>query len=657
MSRLPVVHMTLYKHGVGFFQRRGPVEGDAVKLTFRREEMDDLLKSLTAIDHSGGQVRGVDYDTPQTKSERLQGCSVILGDRRSLRDLLMALRGREVQLRINDGSSIHGTLLGLDESDEKPLKRLLVSLLKKDTETTTVVPLERLEGVEIKDSTASEDLRFFLQTACGQETHRSITIRLNPGSHDLEVSYIAPAPGWRVSYRLVLETPPTETKNESASNALLQGWGIFDNRLEEDLNEISLSLTAGMPISFIYDLYTPHTPKRPLVKEENRVAAAPVMFGAAAEDFLEEELAAPPEAAAAAVPAAGTGMARAHRGVPGALSMDALAESVESTASGEAMGELFQYNVDVPVTVGRGQSAMVPIVSSRLSPRKDLIYNGTKMDTHPVATLRFKNTTALTLERGPVTVLENGEYVGEAVLPFTTENSEAVISYAVELGVHIKEEVTHETQLHALNIKDRFLVLQHYNIRQIRYRTDNRTPGDKTILIERPVDSYFTPFDTPDPEEKTLDTYRYKVTAPAGKITTFTVRERFLRAQRQELRQLTHRGLQQYFDDKFLDSHTYKELKSVLDKVAEVTELEKSIRHRENRRKEIYSSQDQIRKKMEVLSSEGEEGRLRGRYVKQLTGQEEELTEIETAITAARQDIEQQNILIDKQIALLGQKT
>ena len=44
MSRLPIVHMTLYKHGIGFYRRRGSVSGEAVSLTFRREEMDDLLK-------------------------------------------------------------------------------------------------------------------------------------------------------------------------------------------------------------------------------------------------------------------------------------------------------------------------------------------------------------------------------------------------------------------------------------------------------------------------------------------------------------------------------------------------------------------------------------------------------------------------------------
>ena len=653
---LPIVHMTLYKHGVGYFQRRGTVDGEAIKLIFRREEMDDLLKSLTVIDHSGGQVRGVDYDTPQSQAERLAGCSVILDKTRSLRDLLMALRGRDVQLRVNDGTNIDGTLLGLDETEEKPLKWLQVSILQKDSETASVIPLNRLESVEIRDPAAAADLRFFLETTQGQETHRSITIRLSPGEHDLEVSYIAPAPGWRVSYRLVTDNPRTNGAGKESPEALLQGWGIFDNRLEEDLTDISLSLTAGMPISFVYDLYTPHTPKRPVVKDETRVAAAPIMFEEAVEDSLEEELRAMPEVyAAAAAPPMAANMVRAKKSLRrGGISTKTMAKSVESTAVGEGLGELFQYNVNVPVTVGRGQSAMVPIVSCRLNPKKDLIYNKAKMETHPVATLRFDNITGLTLERGPVTVLENGEYVGEAVLPFTTDNAEAIISYAVELGVHIKEDQTFETQLHSLYIKEGFLVQQVYDIRRTLYRVDNRTPQPKTILIERSGDKRFTPFDTPDPAEKTLETLRYKLDAVPDKITEFTVQERYLREQREAIHSLSYRGLKKYFEGKFLDKHTYEELKALLDAWAEVRQLEKVISEQEKQRSEIYKAQDQIQKKMGVLSKDGEEGRLRGRYVKQLTQHEEYLADIDKTVAQTRAEIEKKQTLIREMISELG---
>jgi hypothetical protein len=642
MSDLPIVHMTLYKHGVGYFQRRGKLEGESIKLTFRREEMDDLLKSLTVIDHGGGQVRGVDYDTPQSQAERLAGNSIILDDRRSLRDLLVALRGRAVQLQVSDGSHLQGILVGLDEAEEKPLEQSLVSLLQQESEKVMVVPLNRIEGVELRDTTAAADLRFFLQTALGQETHRSITIRLSPGSHDLEVSYIAPAPTWRVSYRLVVDTGAA---NGQESKALLQGWGIFDNRLEEDLTDISLALTAGMPVSFVYDLYTPHTPQRPVVKEEDRVAAGPILFEASAAYDREEVY---PTAAAPA-------MARfSRKRSDTAMLTQTMAESVESAATGKDLGELFQYDVGVPVTVGRGQSAMVPIVSSGLSPRKDLIYNGLKMPTHPVATLRFKNSTSLTLERGPVTVLENGEYMGEAVLPFTADQAEAVISYAVELGVHIKEEHRSDTQLHSLQIREGYLLQQIYDIQRTRYLVDNRTAQPKTILIERAINHHFQVFDSPEAFEKTLDSRRYKVEVGPGKTGELMVQERHMRAQREELRKLSYQGLQRYFENQFLDKKSYEGLKALLDVWAEISRLEQVIAEQNQRREQTYRSQEQIQKNMAALSKEGEEGRLRGRYVKQLTSTEEVLAEIDQILARTRTEIEQKQAQIQQMIAALN---
>ncbi len=650
MSNLPIIHMTLYKHGVGYFRRRGSVEGQAVKLTFRREEMDDLLKSLTVIDRAGGQVRGVDYDTPQTQDERLAGCSIILDDTRSLRDLLQALRGRAVQLQVSDGGSVGGVLLGPDEDDEKPLEHSLLSILKSDSETVAVLPISRIEGVELRDDTAAADLRFFLQTALGQETHRSITIRLSPGSHDLEVSYIAPAPTWRVSYRLVMDTPAGNESTPPKPEALLQGWGIFDNRLEEDLNNISLSLTAGMPISFVYDLYTPRTPSRPVIEEEDRTAAAPIMFeGAVPEAEAVMDMMVGAGAPPAPAPARSLRKAMAKPAVSAAT----MAESVKSAATGEALGELFQYNVSAPVTVGRGQSAMVPIVSSKLEPEKDLIYNGSKMPTHPVATLRFKNSSGLTLERGPVTVLENGEYVGEAVLPFTASQAEAVISYAVELGVHIKEDVSNSTQLHSLSIKNGYLLQHKYNIRRTEYRLDNRTPQPKTILVERSA-SHYKLFDTPEPVEKTLETHRYKVEAPSGKITEFTVQERYLREYREELSNQTYKGLQKYLEGKFLDKHTYESLKALLDAWAEISRLKQAISRQEKRRTKVYKAQEQIQKNMAALSKEGEEGRLRGRYVTQLGQSEEELAEIDGIVADTQAKIVQKQAQIETMISVLG---
>ena len=98
-----------------------------------------------------------------------------------------------------------------------------------------------------------------------------MTVRLSPGAETVSISYIAPSPVWRVSYRLVAD----EVDDLKDGKGLLQGWALFDNTLDEDLENVELTFVAGMPVSFIYDLYTPFTPERPVVQEEARQGVRP----------------------------------------------------------------------------------------------------------------------------------------------------------------------------------------------------------------------------------------------------------------------------------------------------------------------------------------------------------------------------------------------
>jgi hypothetical protein len=642
--------MTLYKHGVGYFERRAKLSGEEVELSFRVEEMNDILKSLTAIDWGGGQVLGIDYATPQSREERLAGCSIRLDDDRSLRDLLVGLRGRRVRLILDQEEEAVGTLLGLDEVPERqPLSTSLVSLLLDETAQVQAMGLGRVLGVEILDERGAGDLRFFLQTALTQEDYRQVTVRLTAGEHDLSVSYIAPAPTWRVSYRLV-----TEGSEKGDPRALLLGWGIFDNRLEEDLDGISLSLVAGMPISFVYDLYTPFTPERPVVEEEARVAAAPVEF-AEAEAFLGVE----PKALEVG---AGVDMAQMMRvaAAPApearkrAISREALADAAPVTTSGEALGELFQYVIGTPVTVGRGHSAMVPIVSADLSHRKDLLYNGSKMPTHPVATLRLKNETGLTLERGPVTVIDEGEYVGEALLPFTVTGGELVVPYAVELGVKVREERGSRRELRRLHIERAYLHFEEWDMRWREYQINNSTGQTVVVLVEHRRTAHYDLFETPEPKERTDEHLRFEVEVPARGETKLRVQERRLVSRREELHKQTYQVLQHYLRRGLIDRDAHDRVAELLGLWEKVADNEKQIKEVEGNRQKIYKAQEQIQGNMGALSTTGKEGALRARYVEQLETSEDQLKTLERQESELKAEIERLRREIGARLEALG---
>lgn len=640
MTHLPITHMTLYKHGVGFFERRAAVQGEEVELSFRVAEMNDILKSLTALDLGGGQVLGVDYATPQSREERLAGCSIHLSDKRSLRDLLVGLRGRRVQLMLDQAEALTGKLVGLDELPERqPVADSLVSVLLDETATVQTVPLVRVQRVEILDERGAADLRFFLQTALSQEQYRSVTIRLTPGEHDLLVSYIAPAPTWRVSYRLLLDPAA-----DNGPQALLLGWGIFDNRLEEDLPAISLSLVAGMPISFVYDLYTPFTPERPEVKEEARVAAAPVEFEGKAD---MRSRGASLGMMASMQPTAASMSALSHAPKRRAMRVKDMAAAQVVNTKGEDLGELFQYVIPTPVTVGRGQSAMVPVVSAMLSYQKDLLYNQHKMPQHPVATLRMKNASGLTLERGPVTVLEDAEYVGEAVLPFTAVGGEIVVPYAVELSVSITEATGATRSIHALSIKGAYLRVEEWDSRWHEYRVSNKSANALVVLVEHPRNVHYDLYDTPQPQEKTDAQWRFEVSVPAWGEGVLKVKERRLTSRREGLKKQSHHKLQQHLKQGLLNRRVYDQINKLLMLYDTLVEYEQQLKAIEGERKKIYKAQQQVQGNMGALSQTGKEGALRARYVDQLAATEGQLRDldkqesvIEANIVQTQRDIE-----------------
>jgi|SRR5580692_91525 hypothetical protein len=61
-ANLPVRRVVLYKNGVGYFEHHGQVRGSQdVHIDFTSAQLNDILKSLTVLDLSGGRITGVDF--------------------------------------------------------------------------------------------------------------------------------------------------------------------------------------------------------------------------------------------------------------------------------------------------------------------------------------------------------------------------------------------------------------------------------------------------------------------------------------------------------------------------------------------------------------------------------------------------------------------
>jgi hypothetical protein len=615
---LGIRRITLYKHGLAHIERAGSFEGERFDMTFPTEAMDDVLKSLVIVDDSGGIVHGVDVERAEDRDQRLAEEPIQLSPEHSLLDLLRDLRGREVVVRRREGGEVSGTAIGIDIEEDDALKRPMLSVL---TESGAVVPLlvSSVEDVRLADD-AEADVRRVLRTWRGQDRSRSATVRLSPGSHELRVAHLMPAPAWRVSYRLVVE----------GDAMLLQGWGLFDNTFDEDLSGVAVTLVAGMPVSFRYRLYEGHIPDRPEVSDESRTMASAVEFAAMAEPVGAFAMSATPAARgrqSKALAAAG-GMGRS-------MSMADMETATAPAASGEDRGALFAYVVPEPVSAGRGRSVLVPLVSQRVDGRRELLYkSGSAMSGNPpspIASLRLTNSTGLTLERGPVTVLEHGGYGGEAIVTFSPPGASFVVPYAVELGVRIAEETQHRTVVQSLRVEDRYLVVTEDVIATTAYRITSSLPNNVVVTIEHPQHPGWALLDTAAPQESGAGAARWDVTAKRASETSLVITEVQRQSRGENVSGLDGDQLRAFLADRRIDQALHDGLGAIMVLYGRLDDIDRQRSKNTDAQSELHERQGQARANLGALGTSGDEGSLRQRYVAIISDSEDRLASLQAA--------------------------
>jgi len=647
-NRLPVKRLVLYKHGVGYVERSGKVENEKeLRLSFKKDVMNDLLKSLCVFSSGEGKVSDISYETPEDISKMIEEKAIRVPEREAMVGLFRQLKGYPVEITTNT-EKIKGKVMGTQEP-QKSGNQLSIELSKNEEKVSVVVKddmdnilnidIDKIVSYKILDPEASEDLKFFLDAVTSERKKnvKSVTVFMDGKRAELTISYIMQMPSWRVSYRLAHE------ENET----YLQGWGIIDNVLDEDLKDVSVSLVAGKPISFIYDLYTPPIVYRPTIKEESRGVSAPIelegqreklsedKFGLAAEMAdevcAEQEAPVPPPCSVAesySMEDTRTRAAPALRRAPQATAQ-AMRESTSVQTKTVEMGEFFKYDIEHPVTIKRSQSAMVPIISTKITCEKEHVYNKQKMPRNPVVTMRLKNDTGMVLERGPILVLDKSTYVGEAILPYTVPNGENHIAYSVDMGVIVTEEVRTEHTFKQVYIRDNYLMREEYETIITEYTIENKNKDEIKLVIEHPKNISYELIDTPKPTEETESFYRWKSPLKAKTQTKFVVKMGRTISYSEYIRNMSISTLEWYYNSKHIKKGEFDFIKGIVELRMKIDDLRKKLTELENEKNSIYNEQGRIRNNLSSLSTSGKEEALRNRYISQLEAQENRLAKIE----------------------------
>lgn len=602
MSTPPSVNrLVLYKHGIAFVGRRGPVDGD-FGLTFRRDDMKDVLKSLTVEASGGGaSVGAVSFDTPADPRSELADRNLLLDPGEALVGLIDALRGRAVEAQCAEQAH-RGEVIGVDDAGERG--RQLV--LRAESGAVTLVDLAAVRRLDVLETASRSDLDYLIDRsrAATAGPNCDVTVQIRGAADDVRISYIIAAPMWRVSYRALRD----------GDTVTLIATGIIHNPIDEDLTDVEVTLTTGQPISFDIDLYHSRLVQRAVVEESER-AAAPVPRGGAM--TMGREMVA--------------------RQILEATSGGVYEDAVDDVETSDR-GEYFEYRLTTPVSMKRGGAAMIPLAVAPVDAvRREVVWREERGPS-PDIVLTFTNTTGVVLEEGPAVVYEQGGYAGEAMLDFTSRGAEARLAFAKDLAVRGSTYSSVRTITTRIRLTADAVVEEQRCEREHTLQADNDHDDPVDVVFELPLVRDHTVKAKRGVTDAGRDGFwhRFSITVPGHQQAQGAVLETWPIYSHVDYDDLDPGRLEQWLAERSLDSETIETLKQVLAHRNTAQQLEQQREGAEQQRDEVYTAQGRIAEQLQVLGTDGAEGRLRARQVSELEALQDRVNDIDAEVRRLR---------------------
>ncbi|HTW58205.1 MAG TPA: hypothetical protein VMD99_08745 [Terriglobales bacterium] len=682
-ARLPVTRVILYKNGVGYFEHAGHVrDNQDVNVDFTTAQLNDVLKSLTVLDLGKGRITGVSYNSTAPLEHRLGSLHLPVGENPTTAQFLDALRGARVEVH-NGSQTATGRLLSIEEreilvghdapkdddnnSSSDRIGLTQISLVS-DSGEVHLFDLTPSTTVRVVEKEVNEEVGKYLGLVAStrdQDVRRMTISTAGNGERDLLVSYISEVPVWKSTYRIVV---PNDGK------PLLQGWAIVDNTVGEDWKDVELSLVAGAPQSFVQDLSQPYYTRRPVVAlpenamltpqthEATMEEAAPPppppmasagvvggvpggvpggLMGGAVGGPIRGNLSAQFQLRKSVVAGEGGGFGGGSYNVNGAPRPDAteVADALESgTTVGQSqeVGDLFEYKLKDRVTIHKNQSALVPILQSRIDAEKVSVWNPSEPSV--LRALWLDNTTDMTLDGGSFNVLEGDAFAGEGLMDAIKPGEKRLLSYAADLSVLVESRQKAETQRVAKIVIAHGTMIQTTQERaENTYTIRNRDTEPRVVVIEHPARPGWKLTDDETPVESSASFHRFRLTVAPKTTASLVVKEYRPLVNRYVLTNIDDNEIKFFLDQKMINPEVEKALRQVVKQKNDIAVLDAVINGRRAQMSNISEDQKRLRENMKALKGSAEEKALLERYVRELNEQEDRVQSLAKEISETQQ--------------------
>jgi hypothetical protein len=348
----------------------------------------------------------------------------------------------------------------------------------------------------------------------------------------------------------------------------------------------------------------------------------------------------------------GRGIERLGLGPNSAAEMADTIESATATAQTRDLGDLFEYKLKDRVTIRKNQSALVPILQSRIDAEKVSVWNPSESSV--LRALWVNNTSDLTLDGGSFNVLEGEAFAGEGLMDPIKPGEKRILSYAADLGVLVDAKQKAENQRVTKVIIAHGTMTQMTQERQENtYTIRNRDAAARTVVIEHPARSGWKLTDDETPAESSASFHRFRLTVEPKKTTELTVKEYRPILNSYQLTNVTDDQVKYFLVQKMINIETERVLRKVILQKNDIAQLDATIAGRKTQISSISDDQQRVRENMKALKGSAEEKALVERYVKELNEQEDRMQSLRHEITDLQQKRESAQKTLNETIEAL----
>jgi hypothetical protein len=303
------------------------------------------------------------------------------------------------------------------------------------------------------------------------------------------------------------------------------------------------------------------------------------------------------------------------------------------------------------VTVKQGESAMLPFLQQKIGARKLLVY-AESYGLNPRDAAELTNNTGKTLDGGPITVYDAGNYAGEALVETLPMGDKRLISYGVDLGTRVTTAFdSSQAVVRELHFRRGMLTTRSALQETKTYTIKNADARAKTLVIEHAQRPGYTLLER-KAAETTASAYRFEVPLAGSATATFPVREERLFEQSFAVTNLTPDVLTSYLQNKSLSDAARRQFEQLANKKREVADNDAAIRRADEDFSSVNQDQARLRSNIESLNRvNGQQDQVQ-QYARQLAAAETRLA----ALRDTQSDLRKKKATLESELNSLVER-